>query len=174
MALPEVAGDAGGTALTGAKEASDVDLELVDVGRPALAEGVGLDVLVEALGGVELAAVAGQEMQLDQMRVGGDPGAHHARAVGGMAIEDQHDLAALGVLDQALEEVQEDGPGELLVKDAEAQRAGGGDRGDHVGLKALAGALGDRGLTEWRPGAPGLWSQRSPDSSAHRISARSR
>src|SRR4051794_32856069 len=73
----------------------------------------------------------------------------------GVTVEDQHDLAALGVLDQALEEVQEHGSGEALLKDAEAQRAGVGDRGDHVGLKALAGALGHRGLTDRRPRAPG-------------------
>ena len=47
------------------------------------------------------------------------------------------------------------GPVKLLLKDAEAQRAGVGDRGDHVGLEALAGAVGDRGLADRRPGPAG-------------------
>src|SRR4051812_1938182 len=155
VALAEVAGDLGGAALAGAREAPDVGLELADVERAALAQRVSLDVLVEALGGVELGAVAGQKVQLDELRVSGDPVAHEARAVSWVSVEDQHDLAALGVADQALEEVQKQRAGEALVEDAEAQRAGVGDRGDHVRLKALAGALGHRGLTDRRPRAPG-------------------
>src|SRR3954470_14432751 len=155
MAFEEVAGDLGRAALGRAQEAAHVGLELGDVDGAALAQGVGLDVLVEALGGVELGAVAGQEVQLDERRVGGDPVAHDAGAVSWVAVEDQHDLAALGVLDEALEEVQKQRAGEALVEDAEAQRAGVGDRGDHVRLEALAGALGHRGLTDRRPRTPG-------------------
>src|ERR1700677_507622 len=40
---------------------------------PAAAEGVGLDVLVEQLGGVQLWRVAGQELQLDLLGVRFDP-----------------------------------------------------------------------------------------------------
>src|SRR3954469_13944673 len=60
-----------------------------------LPRAFGLDVLVEALGGVELGAVAGQ-VQLDEVGVSGDPVADDAGAVGGVAVEDQHDLAARG------------------------------------------------------------------------------
>jgi hypothetical protein len=56
-------------ALTGAQEAADVGFELGDIDGAAFAQGVGLDVLVEALGGVELGAVAGQEVQLDELGV---------------------------------------------------------------------------------------------------------
>ena len=45
-----------------------------------------------------------------------------------------------------------------------------------LALKALAGPVGDGGLADRRPGAqvrPAVWSDLSPDSSAHRISARS-
>ncbi len=52
---------------------------------------VGLDVLVEHLGGVELGCVAGQEVQLDELGVGGDP----SRAVGGVAVHDEHELRPL-------------------------------------------------------------------------------
>jgi hypothetical protein len=54
MALVEVACDFGGAALGGVQEATDVGLELCDVERAALAQGVGLDILVQTLGGVEL------------------------------------------------------------------------------------------------------------------------
>ena len=73
MAFEEVAGDLGRLALAGAQEGSDVGFELGDVDRAALAQRVGLDVLVEAFGGVELGAVAGQEVQLDQISVRGRP-----------------------------------------------------------------------------------------------------
>src|SRR3954463_13481747 len=45
--------------------------------------------------------------------------------------------------------------GEALLEDAEAQRAGVGDGGDHVGRKALAGARGHGRLADRRPRAPG-------------------
>src|ERR1019366_5065806 len=83
------------------------------------------------------------------------PVAHDAGAVGGVAVDDQHDLAALGAAHEALDEVQEQWSGEALLEDAEAQCAGVGDRGDHVRLEALAGALDDGGLTDWRPRGAG-------------------
>lgn len=62
VAFLEVACDLGGAVLAGSEKGADVGLELVDVERAAFAQGVGLDVLVQALGGVELGAVAGQEV----------------------------------------------------------------------------------------------------------------
>jgi hypothetical protein len=62
---------------------------------------------------------------------------------------------AARVLDQPPQEVEEDGAGEALLEDAEPECAGVRDGGDDVGLQALAGALGDRGLADRLPCAPG-------------------
>ena len=48
----------------------------------AAAERVGLDVLVQELGRVELGAVAGQELQLDLIGVGLDPAFRPSRRGG--------------------------------------------------------------------------------------------
>jgi hypothetical protein len=61
----EVAGDELGSALRGAQVGAGVADQLVLGVRAAAAERVGLDVLVEQLSGVELGAIAGQELQLD-------------------------------------------------------------------------------------------------------------
>ena len=66
--------------------AADGGDHLGSVGWPALAQGVGLDVLVEQFIGVELWAVAGQDDQAQSFRVGshkalGKTGAMHRMAV---------------------------------------------------------------------------------------------
>src|SRR6266545_3785535 len=71
----------------------------------AAAERVGLDVLVQELGRVELRAVAGQELQLDQLGARGDPGADLLGAVHRMPVEDQDDLLSVGLAEEASEEV---------------------------------------------------------------------
>src|SRR5206468_9514053 len=89
----------------------------------AAAERVRLDVLVQELGRVELGAVAGQELQLDLLGVRRDPLTHLGRAVHRMAVEDQDDLLAVGLADQASEEVDQYRRGEALLEDAELQAA---------------------------------------------------
>src|SRR5664280_3198657 len=143
----EVAGDESGLTLAAAQVATQAAEHVSEVARALAAESVGLNVVVEHLGGVELGAVAGQVVQLDQLRVSGDPVAHDPSAVGWVPVHDEHDLLALGLVAEAFEEVQEDRSGEALLKDPEAQRAGVAHGGDHVGPKALTCALDDGGAT---------------------------
>jgi hypothetical protein len=71
----EVAGDDVGAALGGAQVGAGVTDQLVLAVWTASAERVGLDVLVEQLGRVELGRVAGQELEFDLLGVSLDPGA---------------------------------------------------------------------------------------------------
>ena len=112
---------------------------------------IRLDVVVEHLGGVDLGAVAGQVVHLDQIRVGGDPVAHNASAMGRVPVDDEHDLLAVGLTQEAFDEVQEHWSCEALGKDPEAQRAGVAHGGDHLRPKTLTGALDDGGAAHRRP-----------------------
>src|SRR6266508_6227694 len=71
----------------------------------AAAERIGLDVLVQELGRVELRAVARQELQLDLLGVRLHPLANLLCAMHWMPVEDEDDLLAVGLADEAIEEV---------------------------------------------------------------------
>jgi hypothetical protein len=59
------------------------------------ARGVGLDVMVEQFHGIQLRAVAGQEVQLDPLGMPPNPGADQLGAVHRMAVHNQVDLPRL-------------------------------------------------------------------------------
>ena len=62
-------------------------------GRPALAESVRLDVLVQQFIGVEFRAVAGHPNQSQSCRVGGDKARGFPGLVHGMPVHNQIDLS---------------------------------------------------------------------------------
>src|SRR5436190_97342 len=78
--------------LGGVEVGASVADQLVLAAGAAAAGRVGLDVVVEELGGVEHGAVAGQELQLDLLVMSLDPKPDLLRAVEGVAVEDQDDL----------------------------------------------------------------------------------
>ena len=69
--------------------AADGGDHLGSVGWPALAQGVGLDVLVEQLIGVKLWAVAGQDDQAQSFRVGSHKALGKAGAMHRMPVHNQ-------------------------------------------------------------------------------------
>ncbi len=97
-------------------------LAVVEVSAGCVEEPVGccragfedsvLGVVVEVLGGVQVGAVAGQVDDFQECLVLGDEGARASAAVGRVAIDDEDQLAALGGLEQAAQEVDEDVLGE--------------------------------------------------------------
>ena len=119
-------------------------------GWTALAQCVGLDVLIEQLVGVQLGTVARQADQSKTMRVVGHEASGDGRPVYWMTIDDQIELA-LGLPQQALHEVDEHRVMKLALKHHERQGPAIGDRRDHVATKALSGRahhrrLADRGI----------------------------
>ena len=116
----------------------------------ALAQCVGLDVLIEQLVGVQLGTVARQADQSKTMRVVGHEASGNGPPVYWMTIDDQIELA-LGLPQQALHELDEHRVMKLALEDHERQGPAIGDRRDHVATKALSGRahhrrLADRGI----------------------------
>ena len=82
-------------------------LEGAAVARRGTLGQAALDVLVEELVGVMLGRVGRQEDQLDPVAVRGHPGLDRLGVMHPEMVDDQEDLA-LGTLDQALEEGEEE------------------------------------------------------------------
>ncbi len=96
MAFLEVPRDAPRLALVGVQVGTDFVEHLREITGPAAPEGAGFDVVVEALGGVQLGGVAGQEVQLDQLGVLGHPRTHDLRAMAAVAARKQHGYTGAG------------------------------------------------------------------------------
>ena len=86
------------------------------VGRAALAQRIGLDVLVKQFVGIELGAVTRKDDQLKLMFVVAGEVAGGDAAVHGMSVNDEYDLGA-ALLEEPAHEVDEDSIGELAFED---------------------------------------------------------
>ena len=91
MLFLEQPADQGRLLLATVQMAANPGHQLGAIGRSALSEGVGLDVLVEQLVGIELRAVPGQMDQAKPFPVVGDEAPGAGRAVHRMAVDDQID-----------------------------------------------------------------------------------
>ena len=90
------------------------------VGRSALAQGIGLDILIEQLVRVQLGAVAGQADQANAIRVVLHEAFCSDRAMHRMTVHDQIELA-LDLSEQALYELDEHRILKLALKHHERQ-----------------------------------------------------
>src|SRR5450759_5050678 len=86
----EVAND-GGLLLGGSEIGANTADHLPTCGRALAAEGVGLDVVVEELVGVEVRAVGRQEEDLDLNPVSLEPPSYRSGLVRRMTVDDQED-----------------------------------------------------------------------------------
>src|SRR5579863_5709748 len=112
--------------------------EFCPVGRPALAEPVGLDVLVQQLVGIQLRAVARHPYEPQSRLVLVYKALGLAGFVHRVPVHDQID-PAVELLEQPLHELHKDGRFELALEYHEGQGSLVGNRGDHVAAKAAPG-----------------------------------
>lgn len=92
------------------------------VGRAALAQRIGLDILIEQLVRVELGAIARQQYQAQLRRVGLHKALDDARLVNRMAVHDQTDLAR-DLLEQSAQKLNEQRRPEFALEDHKGQGA---------------------------------------------------
>ncbi|TWT45153.1 hypothetical protein RAS1_15750 [Phycisphaerae bacterium RAS1] len=146
----EVIPDDVGSALRVAEVALEIGDQLGFGGGPLAADGVGFDVVVQVLVGVQLGAVARQEEDADAVSVGVQPIARRGRAMHRMTVHDQ-EHAPPPLAQQAAAEADEDLGVERAFEDQEAQMAAVGDAGHQVGPEALP-----RAGNHWRDAAPAV------------------
>lgn len=96
MRAAEVAADDVRLALAAVEEPAGFGGELGLVTRAAVHGQTPLEVGVDQLVGVQLGRVGGQEVQLDPVRMVGEPVADLAGAVGGVSVQDEVDSGSRG------------------------------------------------------------------------------
>ncbi len=120
--------------------------EFSPVSRPALAETIGLDILVEEFVRVKLRAVARHPDEPQPRRVLFHQAPNLAGPVDRMPVHNQIDPAR-ELLEQSRQEAHEDRGLELARKHHEGQRPLVGNGRDHVAAEALAGGSNHRRLS---------------------------
>src|SRR5690606_31566184 len=142
--LKQVANDLG-LALAPVQVSTHTGHHFGAIGRAALAQRIGFDILVEQLIGIELRTVA---WQANEANLGGiilDEALSMSGAMHWMAVHDQIDLPGR-LLEQALHEADEQARIELAVENHEGQMPAIGDRRDHIAAEALTCGAHDRCL----------------------------
>ncbi len=128
--------------------------EFGSVGRPALAEPVRLDVLVQPLIGVQFRTVARHPKEPQSRRVYGGKARGCSGSVHRMPVHNQID-PAVTLLEQPLHELRKDGGLEFALKYHEGTRARVRDGRDHVAPEALARGPYHRSASPRRIACPG-------------------
>jgi hypothetical protein len=146
--LEQVANDVG-LLLSPMEMPADRGHHLGAILRTTLPQRVGLDVVVEQFIGIELRAVARELNQTDLVSVGGDKVLRDARAMHGIPVDNEIDLAAR-LLPKPAHEVDEHRRAEGAVEHPKDELPPVGDRGDHATAKALARRADDRRLADRR------------------------
>ena len=132
----EVTLDDVGSALGVAEIVFEIGDQFRFAGGALAADGVGLDVVVQVLVGVQFGAVARQEEQADPTPVGVQPVARRRRAMHRMPIHDQ-EHAPPPLTQQPPAEADEHFGVERALEDQEAQMAAVGDARHQIGPEPL-------------------------------------
>lgn len=121
--------------------------EFGPIGRPAFAEPVGLDVLIQQFIGVQFRAVARHPNEPQPLLVLVHKVLGGAGSMCRMPVHDQIDVAG-DLFEQSLHERHKDGCLELALKHHEGQAPLVRDGGDHIAPKPLAGGAHNRSLSQ--------------------------
>src|ERR1700687_4902201 len=154
MRATEVAADRVGLKLFAVHEAAHVGHQIEEVSRGLAADGVGLDVLVQQLVGIELRAVARKKEDAQATLVLREPRLGNPRPVDRVPVQDEEDLPP-DLAHQPFQKLEEHRCPELFFKDHEVQPPSVRDSGDHVAAKPPSRTPNDRRPAASTIGPPG-------------------
>src|SRR5271165_2620549 len=112
----KVAFDKGAVGLGAAQVGANVADHLFSIQRASAADGVGFDVLVEILVGIEFGAVARQKVNSQGGAAAFEPAQGCLGHMDRMTVDDQEDFAPV-LAQQSAKEFQEDRHSEALLED---------------------------------------------------------